>query len=46
MAEGPDENFVDGGNEHFPKGLVSSAVLAEDSGGDVMGVSKVGDLGS
>ena len=45
VAEGPDENFVDGGDEHFPKGLVDLVILVEDGGGDVMSVAKVGDLG-
>ena len=45
VAEGTDENFVDGGDENFPKGLVGLVVLVENGGGDVMGVAKVGDLG-
>ena len=46
MAKRPDEHFVNSGNEHLPKGLVGLVVLVEDGGGDVMGVSKVGDLGA
>ena len=45
MAEVLDKHFVDGSDDHFPKGLVDLVVLIEDSGGDVMGVLKVGDLG-
>ena len=45
MAERPDEHFVEGVNGNLPKGLVGLVVLVEDGGGDVMGVSKVGDLG-
>ena len=46
MAEGPGEHFVDSGDEHFPKCLVGSVVLIEDDGGDVVGISKVVDLGA
>ena len=46
VGEGTDENFVDGSDENFPKGLVSAIVLIENDGGDVMGVAKVGDLGA
>ena len=45
VAEGTDEHFADGGDDHLPKGLVGSVVLVEDGGDDVMGVAKVGDLG-
>ena len=45
VAEGTHEHFVDGGNEHFPKGLVGVIVLIDEDGGKVMGVAKVGDLG-
>ena len=45
MAEGPDEHFVDGGDENFPKGIVSTIVLFEDGGDNAMGVAKIGDLG-
>ena len=46
VAEGPDKHFFDCGDEHLPKGLVGSVVLVEDGGGNVMGVSKIGDLGA
>ena len=46
MAVGPDEHFVDGGDEHFPKGLVGLVVLVEYEGGNFMGVLKAGDLGA
>ena len=46
VAEGTDEHFVDGGNEHLLKGLVGGIVLVEYCGGNVMGVAKVGDLGA
>ena len=46
MAEVQDEHFVDGGNDHLPKGLVGSVILVEDGGGNVMGISKVDDLGA
>ena len=46
VAEGTDEHFGDGGDDHLRKGLVSLAVLGEDGGGNVMGVAKVGDLGA
>ena len=45
VAEGTDEYVIDGKNEHFPKGLIGAIVLVGDSGGNVMGVAKVGDLG-
>ena len=38
MAEGLDEHFVDGGNEHLPKGSVGLVVIVEEGGDDVMGV--------
>ena len=44
MVERPDDNFVNGGNDHLPKGLVGLVTLVEDNGGDVMGLSKVGDI--
>ena len=46
MAEGTDEYVIDGKNEDFPKGLIGAIVLVGDSGGNVMGVAKVGDLGA
>ena len=46
VAEGTDEHFVDGGDEHLSKGLVGAIVLLEDRSGNVMGVTKVGDLGA
>ena len=45
VAEGQDENFVDGGGENLLKGLVGSVVLVEDGGGNVMGEAEVGDMG-
>ena len=46
VAEGTDENFVDGGDENLSKGRVGAIVILEDFGGNVMGVAKVGDLGA
>ena len=46
VAERTDKNFVDGCDYHLSKGLVGAIVLVEDCGGNVMGVVKVGDLGS
>ena len=46
VTEGPDEHFINGGDEHLPKGLVSLVVVVKDGGGNVMGVSKVGDIGA
>ena len=46
VSEGTDEHFVDGGDETFLKGLVGLVVLVEDSDGNIMGVAKVGDMGS
>ena len=46
MLEGPDEHLLDGSNYHLAMCLVSSVVLIEDGGGNVMGVSQVGDLGA
>ena len=45
-AEGTEKNFVDGGDDHLPKGLVGLVVFVEDGGGNVMGVAKVGDMGA
>ena len=45
VAEVTDEHFVDVGDEHLKKGLVSLMVLVKDCGCDIMGVAKVGDLG-
>ena len=45
-AEGTDENFVDGNDEHLSKGLVVVIILIEDCGGNFMGVAKVGNLGT
>ena len=46
VVEGTDEHFFNDGNEHFPKGLFGAIVPVEDGGGNVMGVSKVRDLGA
>ena len=46
VAEKTGGNFVDGGDEHLSKGLVGAIVLVEDCDGDVIGVSKVGDMGN
>ena len=46
VAEGTDENFVNRVDEHFSKGLVRAIVIIEDCGSNVIGVSKVGDLGA
>ena len=45
VAEGTDEHFVYGGDEHLSKVLVGAIVLVEDCSGNVMDVTKVGDLG-
>ena len=44
LVEGTDEHFVDGSDENFSKVLVGATVLAEEDGGNIMGVAKVGDL--
>ena len=46
VAEGTDEHFVNGRDEHFPKGLVGAIVIVEDGGGNLMGVAKVGEVGA
>ena len=46
VAEGTDEHFVDSGDELLLKGLVITIVLVGDDGINVMGVARVGDIGS
>ena len=46
VAEGTDKHFVDSSNKHLLKGLVGAIILVEDGGGNVMGLAKVGDLGT
>ena len=45
LAEGPDEHLVDGGDYNLTKCLVGSVVIVKDGGGDIMGVSQIGDMG-
>ena len=46
VAEGPDDHLVNSGDSNLTKCLVVLVVLVKDSGGNVMGLSQVGDVGA